>query len=337
MPPIFLAAGGAGGGSSRYAERSRTKDAEIQLRKIERWRRNPNHHNLRWAHLVGHDQEEEDDNAGGGLELEQHTSGDGEEATKKEFTSPQPAEGVSSSVDSQDSESFEKLDFTPLIQSTEYTGSSVCQTPSQNVSTGAGEVIAQEDNPVFSPPAAPQTFQNESNGSTAAGMKTGLSSRSHSKLKIEQQQLVPEQKGGAELFSYWTSPEGKAQITLFFEDPTSSLWAYRTSVIVLLTIFVSVVAICLETMPELQHGKCCKDAAKVVFTVVEVLCILIFSLEYGIRFAAALDKCNFVWGPMNVIDLLAILPFYVELVFPEASMFPPLAASPAQLTTECRR
>merc|ERR1712062_623976 len=55
---------------------------------------------------------------------------------------------------------------------------------------------------------------------------------------------------------------------------------------------------------------------------IETICIAWFTLEYFIRLAGAPDKWAFLKDGMNIIDVLAIIPYFLSLFFlnPEGSI-----------------
>ncbi|CAD5212468.1 unnamed protein product [Bursaphelenchus okinawaensis] len=50
-----------------------------------------------------------------------------------------------------------------------------------------------------------------------------------------------------------------------------------------------------------------------IFTAVETTCIIWFTIEYFLRLIVAPNRLVFTTGLLNVVDLIAILPFYMEL------------------------
>ncbi|KAH7724122.1 KVS-1 protein [Aphelenchoides avenae] len=50
------------------------------------------------------------------------------------------------------------------------------------------------------------------------------------------------------------------------------------------------------------------------FEYLEIICVIWFTFEYALRFTAASDRLKFFTGLVNIVDLIAILPFYLELV-----------------------
>lgn len=71
-------------------------------------------------------------------------------------------------------------------------------------------------------------------------------------------------------------------------------------------ILISVVAFSFETVPNLEPLT--KNALR--FT--EVFCVIVFTLEYALRVYVADSKPKFVFSFFGIIDLLAILPFYLS-------------------------
>ena len=52
---------------------------------------------------------------------------------------------------------------------------------------------------------------------------------------------------------------------------------------------------------------------------VEVVCISWFTVEYLLRLAGSPHKISFIKQTMNVIDILAIAPYYISLMFEDSN------------------
>ena len=102
-------------------------------------------------------------------------------------------------------------------------------------------------------------------------------------------------------------PEGKSvgQLKQIIEKSDSRAGRVVDAVIQLL-IIVSLITFSFETLPDLSPT----TAAWLRW--VEVLTVVAFTVEYILRFAVADQKLRFIFSFFGLVDLLAILPFYIS-------------------------
>lgn len=83
----------------------------------------------------------------------------------------------------------------------------------------------------------------------------------------------------------------------------SKLFSFTIQILIL----VSIVTFSIETIPTL------KEETRVILERIECFCVIIFTIEYILRFYIADRKLKFAFSFFGIIDLLAILPFYLTL------------------------
>lgn len=98
------------------------------------------------------------------------------------------------------------------------------------------------------------------------------------------------------------------KVLLFFDDPSFHPVAKAVSVGVMVLIVLSILTICLETVESINQE------VGHVLRGTEQFCVTIFTLEFLVRFSCARKKLKFLSQFLNIVDLLAILPFYLGLV-----------------------
>ncbi|MEE6464716.1 hypothetical protein FKM82_006330 [Ascaphus truei] len=79
---------------------------------------------------------------------------------------------------------------------------------------------------------------------------------------------------------------------------------------------ITAVSLCISTMPDLreeeERGECSQKCYNIF--VLETVCVAWFSLEFLLRFIQAESKYVFLRTPLNIIDVMAILPYYITLI-----------------------
>ncbi|XP_068115794.1 potassium voltage-gated channel subfamily G member 4 [Hyperolius riggenbachi] len=100
------------------------------------------------------------------------------------------------------------------------------------------------------------------------------------------------------------------------ENPQSGVPAKVFACLSILFVATTAINLCISTMPDLRaeevRGECSQTCYNIF--IIETVCVAWFSLEFVLRFVQAKSKCQFFKGPLNIIDVLAILPYYVSLI-----------------------
>ncbi|XP_067855625.1 potassium voltage-gated channel subfamily D member 2 isoform X2 [Heptranchias perlo] len=107
-----------------------------------------------------------------------------------------------------------------------------------------------------------------------------------------------------------------------FENPHSSTLALVLYYVTGFFIAVSVMANVVETvpcgaMPGSVKDLPCGERFALAFFCLDTACVLIFTVEYLLRLMAAPSRYRFVRSVMSIIDVVAIMPYYIGLVMTE--------------------
>ncbi|XP_061591653.1 potassium voltage-gated channel subfamily D member 1 isoform X1 [Cololabis saira] len=107
-----------------------------------------------------------------------------------------------------------------------------------------------------------------------------------------------------------------------FENPHTSTMALVFYYVTGFFIAVSVIANVVETVPcrpvkGTVKDLPCGEKYQLAFFCMDTACVLIFTFEYLMRLFAAPSRCKFMRSVMSVIDVVAIMPYYIGLVMPE--------------------
>ena len=82
-------------------------------------------------------------------------------------------------------------------------------------------------------------------------------------------------------------------------------------------IIFSTVTFCLETLPNFYEHE--TDTTSVWF-IMEATCIAVFTAEFLGRLASTPDLRNYFNDTMNQVDVVAIMPFYLEIMLANVSI-----------------
>jgi len=96
----------------------------------------------------------------------------------------------------------------------------------------------------------------------------------------------------------------RIRVFLTMEDETYSLFSYLITITVMILIFVSTAAYILQTLPAYEDDN--------IWNQIEWVVSVCFTIEYGIRILMCRDVWSYFIDLMNMIDFLAVIPFWIE-------------------------
>jgi hypothetical protein len=99
-----------------------------------------------------------------------------------------------------------------------------------------------------------------------------------------------------------------------FEHPDTSNYARALAWLSCTVVLLSIVLFCVETLPEFTKESDDESETNTdnPFFIIEAVCIAWFTFEYIVRLLSSPIKTKFLIGALNIIDLIAILPFFVS-------------------------
>ncbi|EDO47671.1 predicted protein, partial [Nematostella vectensis] len=106
----------------------------------------------------------------------------------------------------------------------------------------------------------------------------------------------------------------REKIWLTTKDPMISLPAKLFYLVSVLAIVLSTFANVAETVTCTEGARSCHEDYKKIFFYIDSACVIFFTLEYALKVSTAPKRWVFVRKFMSIIDLLAILPYYGDLV-----------------------
>nr|AWJ68230.1 putative potassium voltage-gated channel Shaker subfamily 3 [Hirudo verbana] len=121
---------------------------------------------------------------------------------------------------------------------------------------------------------------------------------------------------------------------MLFEYPETSKAAFVVAIVSVLMTLVSIVLFCIETLPVFSMTHCVIDEAPNFldpFFIIETTCTLWFTIEVFVRFISSPNKIRFLKDFKNIVDVTAIVPYYITFINVISTMSCASAKSSASL------
>uniref|UniRef100_A0A3Q2DVJ4 Delayed-rectifier potassium channel regulatory subunit KCNS1 n=1 Tax=Cyprinodon variegatus TaxID=28743 RepID=A0A3Q2DVJ4_CYPVA len=105
----------------------------------------------------------------------------------------------------------------------------------------------------------------------------------------------------------------KKCLWLTLENPGYSIPSKLFSLLSIGVVITSIVTMCINSIPEYQVGA--EDIQRLVRRALEVFCTCWFTFEVVMRLLLAPNRRKFFHHPLNIIDLVSVVPIYITVIF----------------------
>lgn len=143
----------------------------------------------------------------------------------------------------------------------------------------------------------------------------------HEKLTKRREEREAEEKEAAEA-THILAPDAtfreKAWITL--QEPSYSFVAKMFYLLSVFVIVVSVVTNTAETIACKGAIRICKEENEETYFYIDTVCVGFFTFEYIARLIVCPNRLKFIINRMSIVDVLAILPYYIDLLLESISV-----------------
>lgn len=112
--------------------------------------------------------------------------------------------------------------------------------------------------------------------------------------------------------SPWWQVEGHARkhaVWMFVNEPASSPWAFRFTILILFLILLNTLALLAETMPEFD------GVSQASWDIFEGCCMFVFLIEIGMRAWSSVSWKDYLSDALNLLDVLIVLFWLLGLLF----------------------
>uniref|UniRef100_A0A671SRN2 Potassium voltage-gated channel subfamily G member 2-like n=1 Tax=Sinocyclocheilus anshuiensis TaxID=1608454 RepID=A0A671SRN2_9TELE len=104
------------------------------------------------------------------------------------------------------------------------------------------------------------------------------------------------------------------------ENPHSGIPGKIFACLSVVFVAITAVTLCVSTMPDLREEEERVSRHSLSCIIIKIVCVGWFSLEFLLRFIQTQSKCMFLRTPLNIIDVVAILPYYITLIVDSVSV-----------------